>query len=611
VADRTIVLATNKRHAVRGLTVTNPQEFAAYHEENDELTYVVDMSSYLDGATISSITRTATGVVVSNTSNTTTRITQRLKGFGHVDFKVTTSSGDIEEFRIKIQPRAGSAFFLPNIASVPQNTAQFFATVAEAAATNPANTVNYIWTSGNTVAADGYGGVWAYTATAPAHSQYFQTANGRNYERAAWGGAFTPRGAFVDTGSIWPNGANVWRLTDRLFMGSAVGADGISTEGGQNTFIAEDGGLNSFYLERSAQILATSPWGGIGGTFASKASLRYSYLGYSQWISGEVVVAGAKRGRAGRLYTTAAGGTCGATAPSHTSGSVSDGGVTWTFDGYSHHVPIGLAAACDRDTDDGENAWAIYAETVRRSGAGTCFIAEWDIKNKGSDVLNDPYNHLNPGSTIGLWLAAGGDSTLGAPTNPSTAAIVIGKNATTWNAGIVFDEDGLTSSGGLRTAISMAQSTRLAWYVSTTNVGADIYSTVSSTSATVRQIFANDQIRLQSRGKDVLIANNSLAAAPANWAVVEASSTGNDVIYRAGGDDSNVGVQLKPKGSGASKLADSNGAIKVAADTTGIGFFAATPSAKATITGAKGGNVALANLLTELAAKGLITDSTT
>ncbi len=112
MADRTIVLATNKRHAVRGLTVVNPQEFSAYQEDNDDLTYIVDMSSYLDGATISSVTRTPTGVTVSNTSNTTTRITQRLKGFGYVVIKVTTSTGDIEEFRVEIKPRANSERFL-------------------------------------------------------------------------------------------------------------------------------------------------------------------------------------------------------------------------------------------------------------------------------------------------------------------------------------------------------------------------------------------------------------------------------------------------------------------------------------------------------------------
>lgn len=117
MADRTIVLAQNKRHAVRGLTVVNPQEFSAYQEDDDDLTYVVDMSSYLDGATISSVTRTPTGVTVSNTSNTTTRITQRLKGFGYVDFKVTSSSGDVEEFRLTIQPRASRVS--TQIAQVP------------------------------------------------------------------------------------------------------------------------------------------------------------------------------------------------------------------------------------------------------------------------------------------------------------------------------------------------------------------------------------------------------------------------------------------------------------------------------------------------------------
>ncbi len=120
MADRTIVLAQNKRHAVRGVTVVNPQEFSAYQEDNDDLTYIVDMSSYLDGATISSVTRTPTGVTVSNTSNTTTRLTQRLKGFGYVDFKVTTSSGDVEEFRISIQSRTRSIY--ESIAAVPEAT---------------------------------------------------------------------------------------------------------------------------------------------------------------------------------------------------------------------------------------------------------------------------------------------------------------------------------------------------------------------------------------------------------------------------------------------------------------------------------------------------------
>jgi hypothetical protein len=44
-------------------------------------------------------------------------------------------------------------------------------------------------------------------------------------------------------------------------------------------------------------------------------------------------------------------------------------------------------------------------------------------------------------------------------------------------------------------------------------------------------------------------------------------------------------------------------------DGSFVGFYGATPGAKPTITGSRGGNAALADLLTELANLGLITDS--
>ena len=51
------------------------------------------------------------------------------------------------------------------------------------------------------------------------------------------------------------------------------------------------------------------------------------------------------------------------------------------------------------------------------------------------------------------------------------------------------------------------------------------------------------------------------------------------------------------------------GTSRIAFDGTGIGFFAATPAAKPTVTGAHGLNAALQSLLTGLATLGLITDS--
>lgn len=55
----------------------------------------------------------------------------------------------------------------------------------------------------------------------------------------------------------------------------------------------------------------------------------------------------------------------------------------------------------------------------------------------------------------------------------------------------------------------------------------------------------------------------------------------------------------------------SNTATRIEVDATGLGFFGTAPIVKPTVTGAKGGNAALTSLLTQLAALGLITDSTT
>ena len=49
------------------------------------------------------------------------------------------------------------------------------------------------------------------------------------------------------------------------------------------------------------------------------------------WTTGTVYSAGAYTFYNGNYYQTTLGGTSGATVPTHTSGSVSDGGVTWTY----------------------------------------------------------------------------------------------------------------------------------------------------------------------------------------------------------------------------------------------------------------------------------------
>ncbi len=361
-----------------------------------------------------------------------------------------------------------------------------------------------------------------------------------------WTKLDTKRGGF-DSNS---NGSNIWRLNDRVFVGSASMSDGKRTNVGVTTFINDAAGLNSHYLERSAQILSTSPWGGIGLTGATRMSDRYTYNGYSVWTSGQVVTAGAKRGYGGRLYTTAAGGTCGSTPLTHTTGSASDGGVTWTFDDQTYQVPIGVAGAAVQDVADGSGVWAGYFETVRTSGASTAFGLEIAIKNKGSDATPDPYNVLAGGSTIGVWFAGGGDATLGAPTNPSSSAISIGKNAHTWNRGIIFSSDSLTLDGASRSyAINMAQGHMIAWWRAAGSLGARIWSSVSTISTDVGIEFTDNTIRFIGTGGNIVGQVEAVASA-ANYIRQISQAAGSSPEIRAGGSDTNLDLKLTPKGTG-------------------------------------------------------------
>ncbi len=54
---------------------------------------------------------------------------------------------------------------------------------------------------------------------------------------------------------------------------------------------------------------------------------------YTAWATGQTVAAGEYRFHGLNIYRAAAAGTTGATAPAHTAGAVSDGGVSWTWMG--------------------------------------------------------------------------------------------------------------------------------------------------------------------------------------------------------------------------------------------------------------------------------------
>lgn len=114
MVDRTLILAENGRNSLRGVTQINAGEFEAYQDEDDALTYTIDLAPYLGSDTIASVTRTASGPTVANTSNTTTRIIQRLTGFGYVDIAATMTGGDVQQFRLWVKPRVNDRNVITN-----------------------------------------------------------------------------------------------------------------------------------------------------------------------------------------------------------------------------------------------------------------------------------------------------------------------------------------------------------------------------------------------------------------------------------------------------------------------------------------------------------------
>lgn len=95
-----------------------------------------------------------------------------------------------------------------------------------------------------------------------------------------------------------------------------------------------------------------------------------------------------------------------------------------------------------------------------------------------------------------------------------------------------------------------------------------------------------------------------------NTLAINAHDAGSNPYIAAIGSDTNIDVRTVGKGTGGFIAQDGASGVKIQANTTGVGFFGSTPTAKPTISGSRGGNAALASLLTALAAYGLITDGT-
>lgn len=252
-------------------------------------------------------------------------------------------------------------------------------------------------------------------------------------------------------------------------------------------------------------------------------------------------------------------------------------------DGVAPAESIGVAGFVINNAANAK-AWGLYSDLQREVGAGFTVGLEVAAKNKGADTTAQPYSMTD--GCHGIWLAAGGDSTYGGvATNPSDTAVAIVKSTISWNKGIVFEADSLTGCDGVTgvgTAIQMARGMRFQWLQTGGLAGAAIRSDVDISGRDMGLLFDNNLIVLQGASGSTMAAFNWVTNSVNRFSFTTALA-GASPVASATGTDTDIDWTIQGKGSKGFIAMDGAGAIKFRCNTTGVGFFAATPVAKPTL----------------------------
>lgn len=307
------------------------------------------------------------------------------------------------------------------------------------------------------------------------------------------------KGAFAVTG------ASIWRFADRMFVGEAASKWAAVSEA------LTDAGTS--WLSDSSTAAAFT---GINATLLVTTTETNSLTG----------------GSGGRYAITGA-----AKSSASTGSSI-----------------IGVSGVVVNQKS-GASAWALYADVQEESNG---FSTGVEIASKNASANNytlKPYTYAN--GTYGVWLAGGGDNAYGpAAANPSNAAIAVVKNATTWNVGLVFRNDALTGtdgsvgSTGIASAITMARQHAIRWHEPTTDtVGAEIWSSVTTSTGRVGLWFTNSQVSTIGPAGQIIGATVAESNA-VNYISTTARASTAAPRVDAVGSDTDIDLWLSPKGAG-------------------------------------------------------------
>lgn len=283
----------------------------------------------------------------------------------------------------------------------------------------------------------------------------------------------------------------------------------------------------------------------------------------------------------------------------------------------------GCFAGINDNTTHQQHVAGLYAVAFRLPGAGQTTTGtgtiggEVDICNLGGSVQITPGNLYPTTGFTTAWQVNSGAAATGAAT--ASAGITIGNNGANFNSGIIIGQNalaGLTYDGtgkatsGTASAMRLGAFQQIEWWTYPFAAASFTITSQQLTAANAQSIIAKDTgIEFGGPAAAGLALKTFYpgGVTGAYVGVTPASGANAPIISAEGATNSDI--QIKGRGTGGINITAPNDAARIYATTVGLGFFGNTPIAKPTITGSRGGNAALASLLTQLAIYGLVTDS--
>lgn len=234
--------------------------------------------------------------------------------------------------------------------------------------------------------------------------------------------------------------------------------------------------------------------------------------------------------------------------------------------GLLAEADIGVAGVAVHDlAASNGGVWALYGTAVRQAGVGGATHAlELDVANMGTEVPLFPHQMFSSGATPCAWICSGGEVTsVGGAAGVASCAIGIVQNdsqsvkTASFEKGIIFHNTsikGADGTGTIGSAIAFASGHAMQWFNNSGTIVAEIVGTaVTSSANNYRLDFSNFGLIVQDRASGVVLFQIEKTASGVNGIGIRPGATGVAGELIALGNDTDIDLQLRAKGSGRIK----------------------------------------------------------